>query len=269
MQILLRLFVFTSLMVISFQELKAQSSLEDTDPRQMALDVYSGINRGTLPENIAIQLRDIVQLFRYRCTRVTDYQIYQARPNLIDLKVKCSGDPLYGVTVASNGFVTVFGGNGILSGFDRRDALIHSFRVEGEATDSSLTIDQAFDETVTRIEMGDEFDFVYLLGSVMAILAFGIILFVVLLRVYRYKQGRKPRQRHKPMQKHRVSVASDIKDRLIAESVEVSKYVRKHPSGIYFATGSRGKRRIFKSKTWAILYARYGIKLFESSLDEK
>lgn len=268
MQVLLRIFILTVIMVAGFTPVKAQYGLTEVDPRQMSLDLYDGINRGALPENLALQIRDIIQLFRFRCTRVTDYQVYQKRPNLIDLKVKCSGDPLYGVTVASNGFVSVYGGNGILSSFDRRDALIYSFRVEGETTDSSLTVDQAFDETVNRIELGSEFDYLYLLGALMIILAFAVIVFVGWLKMYRAKQTRKPRERYKPMAKHRVRLSSKMKDQLIEESEQVGKYVHKHPSGIYLAIGKTGKRRIFKEKIWASAYATLGIKLFETSMND-
>ncbi|MCK0069288.1 hypothetical protein [Kordiimonas laminariae] len=268
MRNLLRILILTGFLSVGFSSAQAQSGLNETDPRQMSLDLYAGINRGVLPENLALQLRDIIQLFRYRCTRVTDYQVFQQRPNLIDLKVKCSGDPLYGVTVASNGFVSVFGGNGILSGFDRRDGLILSFRVEGETTDSSLTVDQAFDETVSRIEMGDEFDYIYLLSTFMMILGIGIVVFVVWLKMYRFKQGRKPRQRHKPMQKHRVRLSSKVKDQLLEESTEVAKYVHRHPSGVYLSVGKTGKRRLFRSRFWAVIYARFGMKMFETSLEE-
>ncbi|MEX0298315.1 MAG: hypothetical protein AB3N28_04545, partial [Kordiimonas sp.] len=126
----------------------------ESDPRQLALDIYSGINRGTEEASIALKLRQVIEVFRYRCTRVSDYQVYSLRPNLTDLKVKCSGDPLYGVTVASNGFVSVYGGNGILSGLDRSDAIIYSFSSEGSlAQDSRLTVEQALDDTAVRLEL--------------------------------------------------------------------------------------------------------------------
>ncbi len=240
---------------------------DDSDPRQLALDIYSGINRGTEEASVALKLGQVIELFRYRCTRVSDYQVYSLRPNLTDLKVKCSGDPLYGVTVASNGFVTVYGGNGILSGLDRRDALIYSFSSEGAlAQDSRLTVGQALDDTAVRLELGDEYNYLYLLGMFMLIAAMGILGILVWVRVWRRKSGRKPRARMKPMQKHRVVLSTSVKDVLIAESEEVSKFVHHHPSGVFISTGKRGKRRLFSSKLWAIVYARYGIKLFETSL---
>ncbi len=239
----------------------------ESDPRQLALDIYSGINRGTEEASIALKLQQIIEVFRYRCTRVSDYQVYSLRPNLTDLKVKCSGDPLYGVTVASNGFVSVYGGNGILSGLDRRDAIIYSFSSEGAlAQDSRLTVGQALDDTAVRLELGDEYNYLYLLGMFMLLAAMGIVGVLVWVRVWRRKSGRKPRERMKPMKKHRIVLSTSVKDDLIAESDEVAKFVHQHPSGVFISTGKRGKRRLFSSKLWAVAYARYGIKLFETSL---
>lgn len=258
---------FALMLSIAMLSLPSQAQNNEGDPRQLALDIYSGINRGTTEAAIALKLRQVIEVFRYRCTRVTDYQVYSLRPNLTDLKVKCSGDPLYGVTVASNGFVTVYGGNGILAGLDRRDAIIYSFGSEGElAQDSRLTVEQALDDTAVRLELGDQYNFLYLMGMFMLIAAMGILGILVWVRIWKKKTGRKPRERMKPMHKHRVSLSSDQKNQLMEESEEVAKHVRKHPSGIFIATGKRGKRRLFASKFWAIAYARYSVRMFEASL---
>ena len=169
-------------LVVFSQQAVSQSG--EVDPRQLALDIYSGINRGSPEASIALKVRGIISVFRYRCVRVTDYQVFSLRPNLTDLKVKCSGDSLYGVTVASNGFVSVYGGNGMLSGLDRRDAIIYSFGSEGELDqDSTLTIDQALDDTAVRFELGSEYDYLYLLGMFVMILAAAIVGFLVWLKV--------------------------------------------------------------------------------------
>lgn len=252
-------------LVFGGASLPAYAQVVEEDPRQLALDIYSGINRGTPEATIAMKLRQVIEVFRYRCTRVTDYQVFAKRPNLTDLKVKCSGDPLYGVTVASNGYISVYGGNGILSGLDRRDALIYSFSSEGDlAQDSGLTVQQAIDDTAVRIELGDKYNYLYLMGIFMLLAAMLIVGTLVWVRIWRRKEGRKPRQRMKPMQKHKVSVTSSTKDQLLAESTEVAKYVHLHPSGIYIATGKRGKRRMFKSRFWALAYAKYGVRMFET-----
>jgi len=253
------LFVLAALSTVTF----AQTTVKD--PRQLALDVYSGINRDMPAAAVAIKLQQLIETFRYRCNRVTDYQVYALRPNLTDLKVKCSGDPLYGVTVASNGYVAVYGGNGIMSGLDRRDALIFSFGAEGElAFDSSLTVGDALDETFARVELGDEYNYIYILGMFMLILAIVLMGGAIWFRAWRRKSGRKPRQRIKPMKKHSLKASSNVKDLMFEESVEVSKFVRKHSNGIYISVGKRGKRRLFKSFLWAKAYAVMGIKMFET-----
>lgn len=244
----------------------AQSIVDTEDPRQLALDVYSGINRAVPPPTIAVRLQSLVRIFRYRCTRLTDYQVFTQRTNIIDLKVKCSGDPLYGVTVASNGYVSVYGGNGILSGLNRSDALIFSFGNDGDlAGDSSLTVNQALGETVDRLDLEDEINVVYIMGIVTLTLAFLFVFSLVWWRAWKHKAGRKPRQRMKPMQKHRVGAASSVKDQVIEESTEIITNVYKHPDGFYLARGKRGKRRFFSSAVWAKLYAARGWRLFEIS----
>lgn len=249
----------------------AQAQVAATaDPRQLALDVYTGVSRSMPPASVALKLEQVIEVFRYRCNRVTDYQVYTIRPNLIDIKAKCSGDPLYGVTVASNGYVAVYGGNGILSGLDRRDAVIYSFEADGDlAFDSTLTAEDAVDEARSRIVLGGEYNYIYVMGMftlIAAILAVGVVIW---LRLWRRKSGRKPRQRMKPMQKHTVKVGSSLKDKLLDESREVAKFVRKHPGGIYIAIGKRGKRRFFKSYFWARAYAKVGIKMFEVPVSQK
>ncbi|MFC3050336.1 hypothetical protein [Kordiimonas pumila] len=266
----MKLLFTTQLFLVAFIAGPAHSQVETSDPRQLALDIYTGINREMPVDSIAIKLQQVIEIFRYRCNRVTDYQVYTLRPNLTDLKVKCSGDPLYGVTVASNGYVSVFGGNGILSGLDRRDAIIYSFGSEGElAFDSSLTVGDALEETMARVELGDEYNYIYLFGMFMMILAIMLMGSVVFFRAWRRKTGRKPRQRMRPMQKHRVSLSSSMKDQMFQEATEVSKFVRKHPSGVYIAVGKRGKRRLFNGFLWAKVYAVMGVRFFETSAPDE
>jgi len=247
----------------------AQNQIDPADPRQMALDVYSGINRNLEPTTIALGLRNIIQLFRYRCTRVTDYQVYAVRPNLTDIKVKCSGDPIYGVTVASNGFLSVYGGNGILSALDRRDAPILSFDANDVLEDTSeIETQQLKDQAKGQIMLGSEYDYLYLIGMLMMVAGIAATMGFVWLRVWRRKQGRKPRQRMKPMEKHRVGISSKVKSQLLAESEEVAKYIHRHASGLFIAVGKRGKRRIFLSRFWAKLYANWNICFNEASQEQ-
>jgi len=116
--------------------------------------------------------------------------------------------------------------------------------------------------------LGGEYDYLYLLGMLMLLFAIMIVMILVFLRLYRRKQGRKPRSRMKPMKKFRIGFSSEIKDQILAESEEVSKFVFRHDSGIVIGIGRRGKRRLFLSVFWAKMYARLNFHLFEASEEE-
>ncbi|WP_417450395.1 hypothetical protein [Kordiimonas sp.] len=244
-------------------------SLEQ-DPRQMALDVFAGVNRGSPPETVALKLSQLINAYRFRCTRLTDYQIFKARPNMVDIKAKCSGDSLYGVTVASNGYVAIYGGNGMVAQLDRRDGLIVSFAADGRLeSDSRVTAGEAFDETVERLELGDDYNLLYVLGLFSTLLAVVTAITVIWLRMWRTRKGKKRRHRGiKPMAKHAVSATSNVKNQLLEESIQISKKLYKHPSGVYIARGKYGKRRFFRSRMWAAAYTSLGWRMFEVSAPE-
>lgn len=244
----------------------AQNLIDTDDPRQLALDIYSGVQRASDPAPIALRLQAVIRIFRYRCTRLTDYQVYAQRTNIVDFKAKCSGDAIYGVTVASNGYVAVYGGNGILSGFNRTDGLILSFANDGDLQgDSALTVEQAVGETVDRLDLEDEVNLVSILGIVAGTLGFIMAFSLIWWRAWKFKQSRKPRQRMKPMAKHRVGASTSDKDLFIDESKKVGTGIFKHPDGFFISRGKRGKRRFFKSFLWAKLYATRGWRMFEIS----
>ena len=248
----------------------AQNLIDSDDPRQLALDVYAGVQRASDPAPIALRLQAVIRIFRYRCTRLTDYQVFAQRTNIVDFKAKCSGDPIYGVTVASNGYVAVYGGNGILSGFNRTDGLILSFANDGDLQgDSRLTVEQAVGETVDRLDLEDEVNLVSVLGIVAGTLGFILAFSLIWWRAWKFKQSRKPRQRMKPMAKHRVGASTSDKDLFMDESKEVGKGIFKHPDGFFISRGKRGKRRFFKSFLWAKLYAARGWRMFEISAPKR
>ena len=248
----------------------AQTLVDTDDPRQLALDIYSGVVRRTEAASIALRLQAVIRIFRYRCTRLTDYQVFAQRTNIVDFKAKCSGDPIYGVTVASNGYVAVYGGNGIMSGFNRTDGLILSFANDGDLEgDSSLTVQEAVGSTVDRLELDDEVNVISVITIVSGTLGFIIVFGLIWWRAWKFKQTRKPRERMKPMAKHRVGASTGLKDLYLDESKEVTKNIYKHPEGFYISRGKRGKRRFFKSIFWAKLYATRGWRLFEISAPKR
>lgn len=242
----------------------------EQDPRQMALDVFAGVNRGSPPETIALKLSQLINAYRFRCTRLTDYQVFKARPNMIDIKAKCSGDPLYGITVASNGYVAVYGGNGIVSQLDRRDALIVSFGADGRVeSDSRFTAGEALDETVERLELGDDYNLLYALSLFAVLLAIVSVITFVWYRMWKMRKGKKRKHRGiKPMAKHAVAATSLVKDQLLDESTQVAKRIYKHPSGTYIGKGKYGKRRFFTSLFWTTMYVKLGWRMFEVSAPE-
>ncbi|NVJ70960.1 MAG: hypothetical protein HWE08_11430 [Alphaproteobacteria bacterium] len=243
------------------------AQVEIQDPRQLAHDIYVGINRESPPASVAMKLAEVIQVYRFRCTRVTDYQVFVLRPNLVDIKAKCSGDPLYGVTVASNGYVAVYGGNGIVAALDRRDGLIYSFAADGQLeADSSLSADDALEETVERLRLGDSYNLMYVLAIFAVLLAIVILMAVVWLKMWRRRSAKSKQHRKvKPMARHTVSVTSDVKDNLIKESGRVAANIYRHPSGTYIARGKKGKRRFFRSRFWAAMYRSLGVRMFETS----
>lgn len=266
MKLLVSICLMMTGLIASAPDARAQTLIDTNDPRQLALDIYSGVVRGGEPAIIALRLQALVRIFRYRCTRLTDYQVYTLRTNIVDFKAKCSGDPLYGVTVASNGYVAVYGGNGILSGFNRTDGLILSFAGDGDLQgDSALTVEEAVGDTVEKLDLSNEVNAISVVGIISGTLAFIIIIAAVWWRAWKHKLTRKPRQRMKPMQKHRVGASTNDKDLFVAESEEVGKHLFRHPQGFYIARGKRGKRRFFKSRFWAKLYASRGWRMFEFS----
>lgn len=248
----------------------AQTIVNTDDPRQLGLDIFAAVSRGSEPAAIAVRLQSLVRIFRFRCTRLTDYQVFNQRTNIIDFKVKCSGDSLYGVTVASNGYVSVYGGNGIISSFNRNDGLILIFDNEGAVSgDRSLTVGQAVGETVDRLELEEDINVIYVMGTFASILGFLLAFSLIWWRAWKFRQTRKPRERMKPMQKHRVGTSSSDKDAFLEESKQVAKNVFQHPEGFFIARGKRGKRRFFSGKIWALLYASRGWRLFEISAPKR
>ena len=243
-----------------------QALVDTDDPRQLALDIFAAVSRGSEPATIAVRLQSLIRIFRFRCTRLTDYQVFSRRTNVIDFKAKCSGDPLYGVTVATNGYVSVYGGNGIVSSFNRNDGLILIFDNEGELSgDRSLTVEQAVGETVDRLELEEDINIVYVMGTIATMLGFVMVIGLIWWQAWRFRQTRKPRQRMKPMARHRVNATSADKDAFIEESKSIGKHIWQHPQGFYIAQGKRGKRRLFSGYFGAKLYASRGWRLFEIS----
>ena len=236
------------------------------DPQQLALDLYGQIRRAAPPDAVALRLTAFIRLYRYDCVRVSDYQVFLNQQTMIDVKVKCSGAPLYGVTIASNGYGAVYGGNEMLRSLNRRDGLIYSFGADGTLADTSRrTLAEALSETSTIMDQRGTGKALTLFLSVSLIgIAGGVLIAFSVKAVRKGLKRRKTRRcsppdRLKPLN----TITSADKDLLMEQSTPVSRKLYQHPSGLFVAIGPRGKRRIFERRLWAILYCRMGWKLFE------
>jgi hypothetical protein len=58
-------------------------------------------------------------------------------------------------------------------------------------------------------------------------------------------------------------LSSDDKDLLLDESREIYPGIYHHPQGFFLARGRRGRRRLFRTALFAILYRDFGVKLGE------
>ncbi len=261
---------------------QVNNSIVSADPRELSIDIFTNLKRDTDPDAIAARISLLVPAFRYPCPRVTDYQIYRAMNNLYDLKVKCSGMPFYGVTVAANGYVAVYGGNGIIEPFDQRDGLVFSFDADGAVIDTSaVEASDLVDNAVTQLQQGDfYFNTTYLgllLIGLFTILGGAGFVWVKALRRRARLYRTKPRSKLKaPLEKVEmpagIALSSELKNQLQGEAEITSRHVYKHPAGFYIARGSKGRRRLFKGQFGARLYAKFNIKLREldaSALDRR
>ncbi|MGB7404901.1 MAG: hypothetical protein WA906_04365 [Pacificimonas sp.] len=172
------------------------------------------------------------------CPAIERFQRFSFTSTFVSLKVKCSERALYALTLGPIGLGVVSGGDGSIERMDPDDGDIRN--VNGEAPRLARP---------TRIR-GPLID-------VQTLLIAGGIVFAGLIALILYF-----RRRAKIIAPWK-GLRSEDKDRLLLESDEVDDDVFTHPSGMWLARGSRGKRRLFRNRLFAYLYARHGLKLFQ------
>ncbi len=222
---------------------------------EIALGIFRLVQQESKPATVAAELKAGIRSYRMRCNRVSDYQIFARSDGRIDLKVKCAGVPLYGMTVGSNGFLNVFGGNGMVSPFDRQDAMIYGFNPDGSLiTRSAQLIEPDGSSSDIILNTSEGWVTLLLMVSLIGVGVFGVSALTIFMR------------------KHKESgsvgdvfsnLTSELKDKMWQDASEISQYVRRHPSGIFIAVGPKGKRRLFSRKFGAKSYAAKGYKFFE------
>lgn len=239
--------------IVKTETVFAQDSTQLT--QSVAIDLYSALRQKGRPEAIAIRIQKAVQHFRYKCIRVNEYQIYNTRPNMIELKVGCISSPAYGVSVAANGYISVYGGNGMLEAISPNDGRVYAFNADGSLQPQIVPeFRQYLNRTIETVKKGDRSSQLYLIvlmPVILLIILIGIIMWLRSWRRIRYSGA------------YNNFLPSSLKDQLVTESQEVKRHIFKHPLGFFIAIGKRGKRRLFKRYYQAWLYSRLSMKIGE------
>ena len=244
-------------------------SLEPRDRQVIAQELFKSLETYDDVELTAELLREAVRSTRRRCEKVTDYQIYLSQANRKVVKIKCPGRLTIGITVANNGFLQVYGGDGMIRSLQPDDGEIVTLEgggFIGKSTESLPTANQ----TRTGIGGGpDEVDDSkplppWLLASVVFnIFIVGLVIGGAVL-YWRSLTRNIPSEASEVDHGSKTTrLSSAQKDIMIDEADEVFPDVFQHPNGLYIARGRRGKRRVFPMLLAALMYRRYGFKLFE------
>lgn len=259
---LYRQFIYYTLLLtggifISFLSAHHASYAQDRtqSAQEISLGIYSALRQGGRPEGIAVQLSRAIVFFRQSCSRLNEYQVYHEQPNMIVLKVSCIAAPPYGVSVAANGYLAVYGGNGILAPLDPRDGRIYAFRPDGTLEpEASIELRRYLQRGVEKAKMGDPNNLFYLM------VAFSLLAVIVLVAVYMWVRNWR---RMSYSAAYNNLIPSEVKDALLAESVKLAPRLYQHGDDFYIARGRRGKRRLFKTRLGAEFYKRFSLKFGE------
>lgn len=237
----------------------SSSAMADSsdNARAISIELYAALRQKGRPETVALRLQKAIQHFRYTCLRVNEYQIYNSQPNMMELKVGCVSSPTYGVSVAANGYLSVYGGNGILEAINGEDGRVFFFNADGSLMPKIVPeFRQYLSRVADKAKLGDA-ETKFYLGLIMPAIGFvvlaGLIMWLKSWRRMRYDTA------------YNQFLPSNLKDQLVEESEQVSPDLYKHPSDFYIAIGKRGKRRLFKHRFQGWLYRNYSIKLGEIS----
>lgn len=214
------------------------------------------------PQAIGNTLSEMLRRSGKPCTAVTDFQVVHRQSTEQRIKVKCPGLPHYGMVISKGGALQVFGGDGMVGDFNVGNGIIHA------ATDTPRA---AIDEETRKPNYGPNGNLPGLLQGddpdhipawlVTLIIVNGFIVLALLLSFFWFMRAKTSPQRIAPDLKNERS--SDEKDAMVIESREVLPDIFQHPGGLFIARGKRGKRRLFGSLFFAILYRDYGWKLRE------
>ena len=235
-----------------------ESEQPEITQQETALALFNALAEPHDPAAVADWLKEALRISRRRCSKITDYQLFDVRPNRVVLKAKCPGRPLYGLTVANNGYLAVYGGDGILAPLSLGDGEIIS--LSDRDRDVRRALASGRDEDGLS---GWNLDAAQTLQTALYIsLMIGAALLLVGYWTLIRASARSPHAKALAKQ-----LAGHSKDALIAESEEILPNIFAHPSGLFIARGRHGKRRCFTLLLGAVLYRRFGVKLREIDIE--
>lgn len=228
----------------------------------MTRDLYQRLLLVESPGSIASTLAEILRRNSKPCLAVTDFQVIYRDSSEQRVKLKCPGLPLYGLAINQGGSTQVFGGDGMVGEFNAGSGVIHAV---GGAPRAITPPDRRKPDlgpngNLPGLLQGDE------PGSIPAwlvtlIIVNGFIVFALILSFFWFMRAKTTPQRER---KERAPDRSSIeKDAMVIESKEILPDIFQHPDGLFLARGKRGKRRLFRSLFFAIVYRDYGWKIRE------
>ena len=236
------------------------------DKASIATDLFSAVTLDYDQEQVASYMREALTVSRRACDRVSDYQVYLQQPNRLVLKVKCPGRPIFGLTVANNGFLSVYGGDGIIASFAVTDGPVVTLRdpaataAETAQRDTAAAAGEIPGEEQPALPQNEPAVAPWIIASI-AVNVFMIgALVIAAFFIWKWV---KTKQTETQTITERSKFSSSDKDTFLNESEEILPDIFQHPDGLYIARGRHGKRRVFPILITAILYRDYGVKFLE------
>lgn len=215
------------------------------------------------PQAIGNTLSQMVRRSGKQCTAVTDFQVIYRQSTEQRIKLKCPGLPHYGLVISKGGALQVFGGDGMVGDFNVGNGIIHAATETPRAAtaeDSTRKPNYGPNGNLPGLLQGDDPNHIPA-WLVALIIVNGFIVLALLLSFFWFMRAKASPKRIAPEVQNERS--SDEKDAMLIESEEVLPDIFKHPDGLFIARGKRGKRRLFGSMFFALLYRDYGWKFRE------
>jgi hypothetical protein len=234
--------------------------------------VYRALTEGD-PKISGAFMRDAINSVGGICLNVTEFQRVGPKSKLLTHKVRCGKRPLYILTVDELGRMLIDGGDGRVPAMGPTDGEIFNGNGESISGDGPKKPGEGRRPGDDRIPVEDvKRAGPVAMGSVgpaerqnswlpwIASFMMLVSLFAAFALFLRFNAGSGMAPRHSGAPRR---YPSELKDEMIAESVEELPDMWLHGSGVYIVRGRHGKRRVFAHRWNAMLYYRWGYKILQ------